>query len=110
MAILTLPLDEDAPWYSFSTTLEAVTYTFEMAYNTRAKRWYLSVGDAIGTVLVAGVPILIERDLLAAYRHLPIPPGSFVALDTSGQGQQPTLGSFLLNHILYYIETGTAFT
>ena len=107
MAILTMPLTEDYPWYSFPCTLEGATYMFEMAFNTRANRWYMTLGDAIGSTLVAGVPILIERDILASYRHLAIPPGNFVALDNSGQNQEPSLGSFLLDHVLLYVEAGT---
>lgn len=107
MAFLTMPLTENYPWYSFTCTLEGATYTIECAFNTRANRWYMTLGDAVGNIIVAGVPLLIERDLLAAYRYLPIPPGNFVALDNSGQGQEPTLGSFLLDHVLLYVEKGT---
>ncbi|RYF09310.1 MAG: hypothetical protein EOO40_07125 [Deltaproteobacteria bacterium] len=105
MALLAIPLDENLPWYSFSITLENQAYTFEVAYNTRANRWMLSISDAADNLILAGIPLLIERDLLRPYRTLRLPPGSLVVLDNTGQGQEPTLGSFLLNHTLYYLES-----
>ena len=107
MAAIPIALNEDYPWYSFSVTLENVTYTFTVAFNTRANRWYLSIGDAVGNQIVAGFPLLIGRDLLAAYRTQAVPPGYLFAFDTSGQGLQPTAASFLTDHQLVYFETGT---
>lgn len=107
MAILTLPVAQNAPWYDFTTTLDAAFYTLEMAFNTRANRWMLSIGDATGAPVLCGLPVVIERDLLAGLRYLPVPAGAIIALDQSGQRQQPVAGSFLLNHRLYYIEKGT---
>lgn len=107
MAILTLPVDQDAPWYQFTITLDDASYTIEMAFNTRAERWMLTLSDAVGTPVVASIPVLIQRDLLSPFRTLAVPPGYLIAGDTTGQQQQPTLGSFLLNHRLYYVEEGT---
>lgn len=107
MAIVTLPVDQDSPWFAFTTTLDSVSYTLEMAYNTRAQRWILSIGSATGSPILASVPIVIERDLLFGLRYLSVPQGILLAVDTSGQGLQPQAGSFLLNHRLYYIEKGT---
>lgn len=107
MAYLELPVDQDAPWYTFTTTLEGATYTIEMAFNTRAQRWMMTLGDATGTAVICGLPIVIERDILSGLRYLPVPPGYIVAFDLSGQQQQPVAGSFLLNHKLFYIEKGT---
>lgn len=107
MAAITIPLNEDYPWYSFSVTLENVTYTLTMAFNTRANRWYLSIGDAIGNAVVAGFPLLINRDMLASYRTLAVPPGYLFVFDTSGQSLQPGPASFLTDHRLVYFETGT---
>jgi hypothetical protein len=105
MALLTIPLTDNVPWYTFTTTLEGATYGFEMCFNSRANRWMLSLSDATGTLLVASIVLLIERDLLRPYRTYKVPPGNLVVLDNTGFGQQPSQGSFLLNHSLYYLES-----
>lgn len=107
MAIITLPLAQNTPWYDFSMPLDQTTYTVEMAFNTRANRWMLTLGDVSGSPIVYNLPVVIQRDLLLGLHHLPVPPGYLVAIDLSGQNTQPDAGAFLLNHRLYYIEKGT---
>lgn len=104
--ILQLPVDANLPWFSFTITLENAGYRLEMAYNTRAARWSLTIRDAAGEPIVRNIPILIDRDLLKIYRTLPVPQGSLICIDTTGKQTQPTMGSFLTTHALYYIESG----
>lgn len=107
MALLQMPLDQNDPWYTFTCTLERVSYTFELAINTRADRWMMTIGDALGTPVVSSIPLLIQRDLLGPFRTYAVPPGIFFVLDNSGQMREPTAGSFLLDHVLYYQESTT---
>jgi len=100
-----IPLDQSAPWYTFSMSLGQVTYQFEVAYNTRSGIWALSLYDVANQPLLMSVPLLIRRDLTKAYHTLSIPPGALVCLDDTGDGSEPGLGSFLLDHTLYYVET-----
>lgn len=104
MALLTLPLTQSLPWYSFTIQLDGASYVLEFYYNTRASRWRMNILDPTQTPLVMGLPLTIGRDLTDSYRYLKIPPGVFFALDDTGDGTQPTLGSFLLDHSLYYWE------
>ncbi|RYF52441.1 MAG: hypothetical protein EOO38_00080 [Cytophagaceae bacterium] len=104
--IVRVPLGVNLPWYAFDMTLDGVGYHLEMAYQNRSDRWALSIGNAASTPVIQSVPILIDRDLLRIYHHLPVPPGLLMCIDTTGKQQQPTLGSFLTTHVLYYIESG----
>lgn len=103
--LTTIPLDENLPDYSFSCTLDGASYTLRAYYNTRARRWRLNILDISENPVLMGIPLTIGRDLTAGLRYLQIPPGVFMALDDTGDGTQPTLGSFLLDHSLYYLGT-----
>lgn len=107
MSILVVPLTQDLPWYTFTTSLDGISYTLEVQYNVRSERWYMSIADAIGTPVVSGIPLLINRDLLAPYRTYDVPAGGMVVIDNTGADAEPTLDSFLTTHALYYVEPGT---
>ena len=100
-----MPLDQEVPWYEFSVTLEQVTYTFEISYNSRAARWRMSILDSAANPVLMGVPLMVNRDLTGPYHYLSIPPGGFCVLDASGTSTEATLSSFLLDHTLYYLES-----
>lgn len=106
MAVRRIRLDQNLPAYSFTTVLDNVSYLIEAAYNTRRDRWTLGIYDSGGTPLLVGIPLCIDRDLIAPYRTLSIPQGTLVCFDDTDAGTQPTLGSFLLDHTLYYVEAG----
>lgn len=104
--IIRVPVNVNLPWYSFNISLENVGYTLEMSYLTRADRWSLTLADLTGEAIVRNIPVRIDVDLLAIYRALAVPPGSLFCVDTTGNQTQPTLGSFLTTHAMYYAERG----
>lgn len=104
--VIRIPLAVNLPWYAFDITLEQVGYHVEMAYQTRRDRWCLTLADAAKQTLLESLPVLIDRNLLRAYQHLAVPRGMLICIDTTGKQQQPTLGSFLTTHALYYMESG----
>jgi hypothetical protein len=97
-----LPVAQNHPWFTFRIPLSSVTYSIEMRYNTRMGRWIFSLGDAIGTPIVVGIPIFPNRDLLSRYQGSAIPPGPLFCIDDTGQNTPPTLSSFLTDHRLIY--------
>jgi hypothetical protein len=107
MALLKMPLSQNLPWYSFTSTLDNATYQFELSYNDRSGRWNLSLQDVTGADIVSGLVLLNGIDLLAYVRHLAVPPGILMVLNDTGADDEPTLGSFLTTHSLYYVEAGT---
>lgn len=107
MALLKMPLNQNLPWYSFTATLDAASYQFELAYNVRSGRWSLNLQDVTGAPIASGLTLLNGIDLLAYLRYLPVPPGILMVLNDTGAADEPTLGSFLTTHSLYYLEANT---
>lgn len=99
-----IPLDQDVPWYMFSLSLDLVTYNLEVMHNSRSGIWVLNIYNVAQAPLLMGIPLLIRRDLTRSYHTLNIPKGALVVLDDRGDGTQPGLGSFLLDHTLYYVS------
>lgn len=102
MAIFNIPARNDLPWYSFKITLTNVVYTLEFRYNPRMARWIMNVMDSSGNMLIAGVALLIARDLAGQFVEAGLPPGTFYALDNTGSLEQPTRYSFGVTHGLFY--------
>ncbi len=80
--MLQLTFIED-PWYSFSITLDNKTYTFSFTWNVRGEFWVLDIDDVNNTRIISGIKVVLNYDLLEDYKHLAIPQGMLMALDTS---------------------------
>ncbi len=104
--IIRVPVTVNLPWYSFTMTLDNVGYQLEMAYLSRADRWSLTIADLTGAAIARNIPVRIDLDLLSIYRAQAVPPGSLFCVDTTGKQNQPTLGSFLTTHAMYYAQRG----
>jgi hypothetical protein len=103
---LVIPLNQQQLWYTFSITLSQVLYNFEVRYNIRMARWILTISDAAQNVVVAGIPLLIDRDLLGQYYlTYAIPSNPLLVSDDSGQELQATLSSFLTDHRCLYANS-----
>jgi hypothetical protein len=100
--LFTVPVGNQLPWYKFRISLSGVLFTLHMRYNTRMTRWILDVNDASDNPIISGIPVLIERNLVGQYATLAIPEGILFASDDTGNGQQPTLYSFGLDHSMWY--------
>lgn len=99
-----LPFSNDVPWYSFVVTLATVQYTFSMTYNTRMSRWILDIGDASGNLLLAGLPVLIDRNMNGQYFYLEIPQGTLFCVDDTNTDTEPTRLSFGLSNTGWYLD------
>lgn len=60
--------------------LEGATYFLRLSWNSEALLWALSIENAYNEVIVAGIAVVPNTPLLAAYRHLAVPAGELVAL------------------------------
>lgn len=107
--IVEIPIGSSFPWSSFQVSLSGAYYTLTARYNTRMQRWILDIGDASGTPIVTGLPLLLGRNPLARFTYIPgIPPGIFFVQSLDGSDTQPTRYSWGQTHALYYYDpTGT---
>lgn len=104
-ALFEVPTIPNLPWYSSKITLSGVVFTITLRYNDRMQRWILDIGDPSGNPILAGLPILINRNVNGQYVIAGIPSGFFFAVDDTNLGIQATLNSFELDHTLLYNDT-----
>lgn len=99
-----VPARNDLTWYSYQTTLSGVIFNLEFKYNTRMQRWALDINDSNGNLILAGIPLLILRNLTGQYVTLALPEGPLFVTDDTNQYQQPTQYSFGLQNTVWYID------
>ena len=110
MALLQIPIDATASCWRQNTTLDGVVYALGFRWNATDARWYMDVYDAAGTLLLAGVPIVLDWPLTAKFagRLSGMPPGVFLAIDETGSGLQITQENFGDEIKLLYVEASNA--
>lgn len=102
MATVKIPLRNDLPWYSLSVELSGKTYGLELRWNEVAAAWFLSLSDASNVAIVSGLRLVIGWPLAKRYADARLPPGTFVAIDTTGKGLDPTRNDLGTRVELYY--------
>jgi hypothetical protein len=102
--IVTIPLSNQLPWYTFTIALSGVIFTLRLRYNSRNTRWMMDVADAQNNDIINGITLLIDTNLLGQYVQPNLPLGMFFVVDNTGQNTQPTLLSFGTTHSLYYYD------
>lgn len=103
--LLTVPMQNGGlPSYKFRDNFSGQIFTMHFSFNVRMQRYIMQINDASDNVILAGVPILIERDLTGQYATLAIPEGTFFSTDDTGQDTQPTQFSFGVDHTLWYVD------
>ena len=105
MATLVLPVRSDFPAYQFQVDLEGQIYTLDFGFNTRGGLWYMSIFSSDGeTLLIGDIPILINIPLADQYIDKRLPLGRFIAIDETGNNQNPTIDNFGTDIKLLYQE------
>jgi len=95
--------DGQTPFFDLQVTLDDATYTLEFRWNVRLGAWFMSILDEQGTTQIMSGIRLVANWLLSPYTIGNLPPGAFVAWDTSGQGLDPGLGDLGSRVKLIYI-------
>ena len=100
--IITLP--ESLRYSSFDTLLDGRLYKFTMQYHQREDRYYFDLFDATSAAIVHGVKVMLNVSLLRKVADLRKPPGTLLALDTSGSDVEAGLGELGSRVLLIYEE------
>lgn len=101
-AILSIPARNDIPWYQMKISLSNVLYILEFRYNTRMQRWVFNILDSTGTtILLGGIVLLIDRDLMSRFVSNLLPSGNIFCTDVAGS-EQPTRFSFGTTSVCLY--------
>lgn len=106
MAAFFLPCQSTLPHFTFQCDLDGVTYGFEFEWNERVGAWFMSIYDVNGTPLLSSLRVVVGFPLAARSRYMTaMPPGAFVATDTSGQNQDPGLSDLGNRVQILYFST-----
>lgn len=89
MALLECPTRNDLPAYEYLIQLQGTTYTLSFTFNDRMNKWIFQIADILGNAIISGVPVVANWPLLNRFRLSALPPGTFIAFDTSNQFKDP---------------------
>lgn len=107
MTVRILPVQQGAPSQEFQVSLDGQLYTLGLTWNEREGAFYLDVSDQDGSPILLGRKVVVGLPLLARFRDAALPPGQLLAVDTSGQGKDPSLADLGARVPLYYIEASS---
>ncbi len=93
------------PFFSAKVTLDGVAFDVRLRWNERAAAWFFSLYDGEEQVLAPGRRLVLDFPLLARFvrGRSRLPAGQFVAVDTSGSGQEAGLAELGNRVLLLYI-------
>lgn len=80
---LEIPLVNNEPRFKIRTVLDDIELVLLFDWNTRAERWQLSIFDANETVLVQGICLNVDTELLSRFVVDGLPNGKLALYDTS---------------------------
>lgn len=81
---ITIPIPSNTPHLEMSAQIEGTTYTLIFRWNERCASWFFTLADADGDPIFEGVRVGVDFPLGFRCRDARMPPGGFVAVDTSG--------------------------
>lgn len=88
---VTVPTRTDLPYYDLQIALDSVTYTLNFRWNVRLGAWFMGVLDLEGiNWILAPARVVVDIPLFQWITGR-MPPGAFVAIDTTGSGIDPGL-------------------
>jgi hypothetical protein len=90
VAVYELPIDSADPAYDVDADMGGTLYRLAIAWNTRGKYWTLSISLTDGTLLVAGIRLVPDYELLARFNDARLPVGRLACVDLTGRGDPPT--------------------
>jgi hypothetical protein len=77
-------------FYTQRTTFDGVDYQLDFAWSTREERWYLSILDTSGNLILGPVKILTNWPMLQYYHdRAGCPPGELIATSVNPDDSPP---------------------
>ncbi len=103
MSAFTVPLRNDLPHYEFQVELDNATYGLELRWNFLSEAWFMSIYTSDDILVVADIRIVVDWPLGGRYADARMPPGRLIALDTTGEHQDPGLADLgTRTQLLYF--------
>ena len=108
MAILEIPTFYDSPDFTFQITLDQILYGFRFVLNERTGRYSMTIVDATGNIIVAGIAVVTNWRLIERFKDVRLPPGKLFTCDMTGGNNEPNSDNFGVTNLLLYSEALTA--
>lgn len=107
--MVTIPI-QDAPDFIETVTLDGKPYTFRFRFNYRQQYWSLEIATPAGEILLAGVKLVCNWELIGMYPGRGLPPGYLAVIDPTSETGHPvnreTLGKEV--QLIYMTEAERA--
>lgn len=107
--IITTHADEYPRWTQ-KVTMNGTLYKFYFSWNERQEIWQLSISDSDDNLLIGGLRLVPEIDLLAKYRvSVPaLPPGMLIVVDKMSDLETAEIArdDFGKRYLLGYFDFG----
>jgi hypothetical protein len=102
--IFEIPTTRGLPAYTQRTTLDGREYSLEFRWNERDGAWYMHLADAEGQHIRSGIRIVCRWPLLRRITDPRRPPGSIVAIGSSGNDTTPGFNDLGARVKLLYLD------
>lgn len=93
MARLEVKLSPGVPSYRQRTVLDGVEYILELRWSQRSEKWFLTIRDSAGELLLGSIKLVVNFPLLVSRRGAiaGLPPGELFVVDTRESPADPGL-------------------
>lgn len=97
-----LPLVPATPNYRVGTSLDGVSYVFDVRWNGRAAAWYVDILDEEADPICVGLKVVLGAALGARSADPRRPAGLLMASDLSGEGREATFDDLGSRVVVYF--------
>ena len=102
--MLEIPVRIDTPYYDEKCELESVIYTLTFRWNERASLWVMDITTNNEEIIISGIPLVCNVDLLGRFRDTRLPQGMLFCYDNTQTGLDPDDTNFGTDVSLLYQE------
>lgn len=99
------------PCYTQDIKIEGIYYRFLFVWNTRSETWSLTISNVDEEVIISGIVLVINYDLLHGFHHLDLPKGGLFVIDSTGNTSKIAYDDFSGNRrlkLIYMTEAEVA--
>lgn len=86
---LQIPFPNQFADFKQDVLLDDIAYRFRIRYNTRADSWHLTVADLDDVVLIAGIKLVENWELLTDFPDRGLPVGVLMVIKTVPEPEEP---------------------
>ncbi|RNC77337.1 hypothetical protein DA717_10820 [Piscirickettsiaceae bacterium NZ-RLO2] len=81
--MIEIPLNNNLPLYTQTTSLEGTAYIFTVRWNTREETWRISIADTDGNAILSGLKLLPYSPLVQRYKLTNFITGELIGINTA---------------------------